>query len=58
MTFQEFKQWVMGKIIEYPLLKSDISEFYYLALTEIADGESEHMEIEKAINDIKELING
>ena len=57
MNREEFKNWVMGTIVENQSIKSDIVEFYYLALNEIEEGGSEQHEISLAVNDINELIN-
>jgi len=56
MTRQELYQKAAGLILENPDLKEQISDFYYLALDEIEDGESETHECELAYNDIMELI--
>jgi hypothetical protein len=56
MTRQELYTKAAGLILENPDLKEQISDFYYLALDEIEDGESETHECELAYNDIMELI--
>jgi hypothetical protein len=56
MTRQELYKKAAGLILENPDLKEQISDFYYLALDEIEDGESETHECELAYNDIMELI--
>jgi hypothetical protein len=57
MNRQEFKMWVIDNIKTNPTLKSDIIDFYQLALSEIEEGGSEQHEISLAVNDINELIN-
>jgi hypothetical protein len=56
MTRQELYKLTSGLILENPDLKDQISDFYYLALDEIEDGESETHECEMAYKDIIELI--
>lgn len=51
-----FKTWVKEKIISYPKLSSEIEDFYWLAISEIAEGGSETHEINLAVNSIEELI--
>jgi|LakMenEpi03Aug12_release.lakeMendotaPanAssembly.Ray.scaffolds.fasta_scaffold2826227_2 hypothetical protein len=58
MNTTEFKTWVQGKMLEHPLHKTEIADFYYLALSEIEEGGSTQHEISLAVNDINELING
>ena len=58
MTFNEFTTWCKGKIVLHPDKKQDIIEFHSLAHSEIADGNSEQHEINLAMNDINDLING
>lgn len=40
---------------EYPDLRDQLIDYYQMALEEIEDGESEHGEVEKAIQSIEEL---
>jgi hypothetical protein len=49
--------WVINTIKTNPTLKSDIIDFYQLALSEIEEGGSEQHEISLAVNDINSLIN-
>jgi len=56
MNKQYLKQFCLGKIEEYPNLKSEITDFYFLAMDEIYDGGSENHEVELAINSINQLI--
>jgi hypothetical protein len=60
MNTEEFYQWVVNIMGAFPTdadKRNQIKEFYYLALSEIADGGSEQHEIDLAMNDINELIN-
>lgn len=57
MNRYEFKMWVINTIKTNPTLKSDIIDFYQLALSEIEEGGSEQHEISLAVNDINSLIN-
>lgn len=50
------KVYAINKIKEYPQLKEQISDFYYLAIDEINEGGSESHEVQLAINSIDELI--
>ena len=50
------KQFCLAKIAEHPNLKSEITEYYFLAMDEMYDGGSVAHEIELAINDIEALI--
>jgi hypothetical protein len=52
----EFKQFVNEKINQYPSLKMEILDFFWLAVDEIHDGGSQPHEISLAINSINELI--
>ena len=56
MNKQYLKQFCLEKIAEYPNLKSEITDYYFLAMDEIYDGGSEQNEVELAINDIEALI--
>jgi hypothetical protein len=57
MDKQYLKQFCLAKIAEHPNLKSEITEYYFLAMDEMYDGGSVAHEIELAINSINELIN-
>lgn len=57
MDKQYLKQFCLDKIAEYPDLKSEITDFYFLAMDEIYDGGSMVHEIELAINSINQLIS-
>jgi len=56
MNLQALKSEVIKAINENPDLKSEILDFYYLAVSEIEEGGSESHECELAYNDIVELI--
>jgi hypothetical protein len=56
MNLSYLKQYCIAKSREYPALKDDISDIYYLANDEIEDGNSEQAECYSAINSIDELI--
>ena len=56
MNLQALKSVVIKAINENPDLKSEILDFYYLAVSEIEEGGSESHECELAYNDIVELI--
>ena len=56
MNFYQFTNWCKNKIEMHPNLKQEINDFYSLAQTEIADGNSEQHEIDLAINDINDII--
>lgn len=53
----QFKNFVQKSIEENSNLKSEIMDFYQLALDEIEEGGSKEHEIDLAINSIEELIN-
>jgi hypothetical protein len=57
MDKQYLKQFCLAKIAEHPNLKSEITDFYFLAMDDMYDGGSEMHEVESAINSINELIN-
>lgn len=52
----DFKQFVKEKINQHPSLKTEILNFFWLAVDEIHDGGSKPHEISLAINSINELI--
>lgn len=57
MNLQEFKKYINKQIVEYPLLKEEILDFYELAIDEIDEGGSTTHEIELCQESIKQLIN-
>ena len=56
MNITDFKDYVRETINDHPNLKMEILDLYWLAMTEIHEGESEWNEINHAINSIGELI--
>jgi hypothetical protein len=56
MNLDYLKGFCREKIAEHPDLKQEIVDFFYLAKTEIEDGESEFNEVGLAIQSINELI--
>ena len=52
----EFKQFVNEKINQYPSLKMEILDLFWLAVDEIHDGGSQPHEISLAVNSINQLI--
>ena len=57
MTLQELKVYAENMSAKYPEHNEQIRDLYFLAVTEVEDGESEAHECELAISDIDELIN-
>lgn len=58
MTLDQLKESTLKFIQDRPDLKSELIDFYQLAVTEIEDGESEAHECELAYSDMLDLING
>lgn len=56
MNLQELKIYAMNIAKENPSLKNEIFSLVELAMDEIADGQSEIMECNRAIADIEELL--
>ena len=56
MTSQELYRETTKFIMENPEIKEQISDFYYLALDEIQDGQSETHECNMAYNDMLQLV--
>lgn len=56
MNMHYLKRYCQEKINEYPTLKEDIADFYYLANDEIEQGGSEMHETDLAIESINQLI--
>ena len=56
MNLEHLRTFIKEKIQQYPKLKGEIMDFYYLCLSEIEDGGSEQSEIDSCINDINDLI--
>ena len=57
MTLQELKAYAENMSLKYPEHDEQIRDLYFLAVTEVEDGESETHECELAISDIEDLIN-
>jgi hypothetical protein len=55
-SFRDFQVYVKQRISEYPELKEEIMEFYYLAQSEIEEGGSTDMEISRGFEDIEDII--
>jgi hypothetical protein len=55
-SFRDFQVYVKQRISEYPELKEEIMEFYYLAQNEIEEGGSTDMEISRGFEDIEDII--
>lgn len=53
---QELKQFVIENCKNYPDLKEQIVDLYWLCLTEISEGGSEISEVHRCVNDIEEII--
>ena len=56
MTLSDLKEYAEGVSKQYPQLDDEVRDLYFLAVTEVEDGESETNECELAIGSIKELI--
>ena len=54
---EQLKAYCQVKILEYPMLKSDIEDLYQLALDEIEEGGSTQHECDLCEGSIKELID-
>ena len=57
MTLSNLKTYAEGISKQYPQLDDEVRDLYFLAVTEVEDGESENNECELAISSIKELIS-
>jgi hypothetical protein len=60
MNKEEFYQWtanMMGAFPNDPAKRQEISDLYFLALSEIEEGGSERHEIDSAVSSIEELID-
>ena len=55
-SFRDFQVYVKQRISEYPELKEEILEFYYLAQSEIEEGGSTYSEISRGFEDIEDII--
>jgi hypothetical protein len=56
MDMEQFTAYARDKAVERPDLRDQIIDLWQLARDEIEDGESETGEIEKALQDIDELM--
>jgi len=56
MTLQELKSYAEEMSANYPQHDEEIRDLYFLAVTEVEDGESEWNECELAWADINSLI--
>jgi hypothetical protein len=56
MTLSDLKEYAEGVSKQYPQLDDEVRDLYFLAVTEVEDGESETNECELAIGSIDELI--
>lgn len=56
MTLSDLKKYAEGVSKQYPQLDEEVRDLYFLAVTEVEDGESEANECELAIGSIDELI--
>lgn len=56
MNLRLLKQFCISKIHEYPMLKEEISDFFYLAQDEIQEGGSDVHECNLAVSSIDTLI--
>ncbi len=57
-SFRDFNEYARKRIEQYPELKQDIVDFYYLAKEEIEDGNSEQNEVSLGYNSIEDIIKG
>jgi hypothetical protein len=56
MNLEYLNNFIKRKKEEYPSLRSDINDLYYLCLSEIDEGGSESNEVDHCISAIEELI--
>jgi uncharacterized UPF0160 family protein len=56
MNLDYLKGFIKEKIQQYPNLKEEIIDLYYLCLDEIDEGGSEQSEVDSCISDINDLI--
>ncbi len=57
-SFRDFNEYARKRIEQYPELKQDIVDLYYLAKEEIEDGNSEQNEVSLGYNSIEDIIKG
>ena len=58
ITWRDFNEYARKRIQQYPDLKQDIVDIYYLAKEEIEDGHSEQNEVSLGYQSIEDLIKG
>jgi hypothetical protein len=58
ITWRDFNEYARKRIQQYPDLKQDIVDIYYLAKEEIEDGHSEQNEVSLGYRSIEDLIKG
>lgn len=56
MNLAQLKEKTKELVSKNPDLRDDLMEFYYLAVSEIEEGGSEHHECELAYSDMMDLI--
>lgn len=56
MNLKDLRLFVIEKSKKYPILESEIWDFYYLCLDEIDEGNSVDNEISLCLSSIKQLI--
>ena len=56
MKIKELVRYCQDSILKYPIIESEIRDFYQLAIDEIEQGGSQEHECELAYFDIKALI--
>ena len=56
MKLENLKKYCEGMSNTYPDLEDEIRDLYFLAETEVEDGEPEYMECEKCVSDVKAII--
>lgn len=56
MDLKFLKEKTLDFIKKYPELKSEFTDFYYLAISEIEEGGSEQHECELAYNDMLDVV--
>ena len=57
-SFRDFNEYARKRIEQYPELKQDIVDLYYLTKDEIEDGNSEQNEVSLGYQSIEDLIKG
>lgn len=57
-SFRDFNEYARKRIEQYPELKQDIVDLYYLTKEEIEDGNSEQNEVSLGYQSVEDLIKG